>query len=298
MKLGFIGLGNMGLPMAERLLAAGHDLVVHDLNSEAVASLTAQGARAADSPQAVADATETVLASLPTPQIVQAVALGENGVIAGKAVKRFIDLSTSGAPTAKLLAAKLGDAGVAAIDSPVSGGVSGAAAGTLAMMVACSAAEFVVVEPIVAHLGKVFHVGAEPGLGQSMKLLNNYLSATALATTSEALVFGAKAGLDPQTMIDILNVSSGRNSATQDKFPRSILTGKFDFGFAAGLMCKDLRLFAEQADNMGVPLWVGSAVRQLWQYTSDQLGPGTDFTSIIKPMEEWAQVQVRSAEST
>jgi 2-hydroxy-3-oxopropionate reductase len=295
MRLGFIGLGRMGLPMARRLLGAEYDLVVHDANPDAVAALTADGAQAAGSPRGVADSAETVLVSLPTPQIVQSVALGANGVAGGSAVRRFIDLSTTGVPTAKLVADALAESGVTAIDSPVSGGVSGAAAGTLAMMVACPDAEFEVAAPILSHLGRVFHVGQEPGLGQTMKLLNNYLSATALVATSEAMVLGAKAGLDPQTMIDVLNAGSGRNSATQDKFPRSILPGKFDFGFAIGLMCKDLRLFAEQAESMGVPLWVGSASRQLWQYAADHLGADSDFTTIIKPLEEWAQVQVRAA---
>ena len=209
-------------------------------------------------------------------------------------IERLVDLSTTGAPTAREVAAALADEGVTLVDSPVSGGVSGAAAGTLALMAACSADDLAVIEPVLTVLGRVFHVGEDPGLGQAMKLLNNYLSATALAATSEAVVFGAKAGLDPQTIIDVLNAGSGRNSATQDKFPRSILPGTFDFGFSTALMCKDLRLFAEQAEDIGVPLWVGSAVRQLWRYTSDRFGPGSDFTSVVRPLEEWAAIEVRA----
>ena len=219
MKLGFIGLGNMGLPMAQRLLDAQYQIAVHDLNPDAVARLTVQGAEGADSPKAVADVADTVLVSLPTPQIVQSVVLGSNGIREGSEVKRFVDLSTSGAPAAQAVASALAESGIAAIDAPVSGGVSGAAAGTLALMVACSNADFEAAERILSHLGRVFHVGQEPGLGQTMKLLNNYLSATALVATSEAAVFGVKAGLDPQTIIDVLNAGSGRNSATQDKFP-------------------------------------------------------------------------------
>jgi 3-hydroxyisobutyrate dehydrogenase-like beta-hydroxyacid dehydrogenase len=126
-----------------------------------------------------------------------------------------------------------------------------------------------------------------------MKLVNNYLSAAALATTSEAMVLGTKAGLDPRTMIDVLNAGSGRNSATQDKFPRSVLPRTFDHGFATGLMEKDLRLFAEEAAGLEVPLRVGSAVRQMWQQASSELGPASDFTSIVRLVEGWAGVEVR-----
>jgi 3-hydroxyisobutyrate dehydrogenase-like beta-hydroxyacid dehydrogenase len=161
-------------------------------------------------------------------------------------------------------------------------------------MVACPDADFAVVEPVVAHLGPVFHVGREPGLGQAMKLVNNYLSAAALATTSEAMVVGVKAGLDPAVMVDVLNAGSGRNSATQDKFPRAVLPGTFDFGFATGLMEKDIRLFAEEADGLGVPVWVGAAVRQLWLQARAQLGPSSDFTEVVRVLESLTGVQVRA----
>lgn len=284
----------MGLPMAQRLHDAGHELVVYDINTDAVQRLTSQGAQQGTSPADVADRVETVLTSLPTPPVVEAVVLGPDGLVHGSTIKNWIDLSTTGAPTTERLAAALADRAIQAVDSPVSGGVPGATAGTLALMVACPQANFALASEIVSHLGKVFYVGDRPGQGQTMKLLNNYLSATALATTAEAFVFGAKAGLDAQIMVDVVNASSGRNSATQDKFPQAILPGTFDFGFAIGLMCKDLRLFAEQAERMGVPLWIGSATRQLWQHTSDQLGADADFTQIVKPYEAWAQVEVRA----
>jgi 2-hydroxy-3-oxopropionate reductase len=150
------------------------------------------------------------------------------------------------------------------------------------------------IEPVLKIFGKVFHVGERPGLGQAMKLANNYLSATALAATSEAMVFGVKAGLDPDLMIDVLNSGSGRNSATQDKFPRSILPGTFDFGFTTGLMYKDLKLFTEEAEAAGTSLWIASIVRQVWQHANGQIGGDADFTTVIKPLEQWAGVQVRS----
>ncbi|KAA1033894.1 NAD(P)-dependent oxidoreductase [Pseudonocardia sp. EV170527-09] len=295
MQLGFIGLGRMGSRMAGRLLGAGHDLVVHDVEIDAVGSLVVdRGATAASSAREVADLAETVLTSLPTPASVLDVLLAPDGVAQGTAVRRVVDLSTTGTRTARRLAEELGLRGVASIDAPVSGGTSGAEKGTLAVMAAASAVEFDAVSPVLATLGRVFHVGTEPGLGQAMKLVNNYLSAAALATTSEAMVVGVRAGLDPRTMLDVLNAGSGRNSATQDKFPRSVLPGTFDFGFATALMEKDLGLFADEAAALAVPTWVGAVVHQMWRQTRDRLGPDSDFTSIVRLVEGWAGIEVRA----
>ena len=290
--LGFVGVGNMGGPMVTRLLAAGYPLVIHDLSAEAVAPLVARGARAAGSAAEVACLAETVLTSLPTPPIVESVALGADGICAGTAIRRMIDLSTSGPRTAATLATALAERSISFIDSPVSGGVAGARAGTLAVMVACERAEFDRVREILAVIGRPFHVGAKPGLGQMMKLVNNLLSGTALAITSEAMLLGVKAGLDPDTMIEVINAGSGRNSATQDKFPQAVLPRRFDFGFATGLMYKDVKLCLEEAEAQKVPMWVGSAVRQLWQYAANELGPDSDFTQIVQCIEKWAGVEV------
>lgn len=292
--LGMLGLGRMGSRMADRLVAAGHRVVVYDVEAEAVARLVARGAVAASSPAEVGDRAATVLTSLPTPAVVRDAVLGENGLVHGRAIRRLVELSTTGMPTAQLLAGELESRGIAVVDAPVSGGTAGAEKGTLAVMAACSAADFTAVEPILTELGRVFHVGAEPGLGQAMKLVNNYLSAAALATTSEAVVAGVKAGLEPSVMIEVLNSGSGRNSATQDKFPRSVLPRTFDFGFATGLMEKDLGLFAEQAAGSGVPLWVGSAVHRLWRQAKDELGGDSDFSGIVRLVEAWAHVEVRA----
>jgi 2-hydroxy-3-oxopropionate reductase len=293
MSVGFIGLGKVGLPMAQRLVQAGHQLVVHDLDPAPIERLADHGARAASSAADVADQAETVLASLPSPASVKGVALGADGVIGGSRVRRFVDLSTVGAPTAAQVSEELARHSIAFVDAPVSGGVSGAVNGTLAIMVAGAPAELPAVEPLLGELGKVFVVGEQPGMGQVMKLVNNYLSATALVSTCEALVVGAKAGLDPQTMIAVLNAGSGRNSATEDKVPRAVLPGTFDVGFAVGLMCKDLGLFADQAETAGAPLWVGSAVRHMWQYANAQLGAEQDITSIARLLEEWVGVELR-----
>lgn len=291
--IGFIGLGRMGGPMATRLAAAGHALVVQDVSAGAAAALVAKGATEAADPEAVADAADVVMVSLPTPDIVRAVALGPRGVAAGRRAKIFVDLSTTGPEAAAEIAAALGGRGIVAVDAPVSGGVGGAVKGTLAVMVAGPAATVEALRPALSVLGKVFHVGEKPGLGQTMKLANNLLSAAAMALSSEAMVFGVKAGLDPAVMLDVINAGSGRNTATEAKFPRAILTRSFDFGFAAGLMHKDVRLFVEEAARLGVKAPAAEAVHALWQRTVTELGPEKDFTAIVQIVEKDAGVEVR-----
>jgi 3-hydroxyisobutyrate dehydrogenase-like beta-hydroxyacid dehydrogenase len=175
----------------------------------------------------------------------------------------------------------------------VSGGVSGAKAGTLAVMVSCPKTVLAEVEPLLKSFGKIFFTGEKPGLAQSAKLANNLLAATAMVATSEALAMGVKAGLDPRVLLDIINASSGRNSATQDKFPRAILPRTFDFGFTTGLSYKDVRLCVEEAEAMGVPMVVGGAVREMLAITKARFGPESDFTHIAKLLEEWAGVEIK-----
>lgn len=291
--VGFIGLGNMGAPLASRLLEAGYRLTVHDVRRACVDALVAKGAAAADSPAAVASAVDTVLLSLPNPAIVREVALGANGVIAGSAVKTLLDLSTTGATAAREIATALAAKGIVAVDSPVSGGVAGAVKGTLAVMVACPKPLYAELEPMLKHIGKVFFIGERPGMGQTMKLANNLLSATAMAATAEAIVFGVKAGLDPAVMCDVINAGSGRNTASQDKVPNQVLTRKFNQGFATGLMYKDVRLCLEEAQAAGVPMPVSTGVRAMWARANDELGAGSDLTAIVQLLERAAGVEVR-----
>jgi 3-hydroxyisobutyrate dehydrogenase-like beta-hydroxyacid dehydrogenase len=291
--VGFIGLGRMGQPMASNLIKAGYQLSVYDISKEAVAAMAAKGARVAASPSALASMVDTVLLSLPTPAIVREVTLGANGVSSGSKVKTVLDLSTTGATVAREIAEALAKKGITAVDSPVSGGVTGAVKGTLAVMVACARPLYTELEPMLKSIGKVFHIGERPGMGQTMKLCNNLLSATAVAATSEAVVFGVKAGLDPKIMIDVINSGSGRNTATEDKFPKAILPRTFDFGFAMGLMYKDVKLCLEEAEAAGAQMWVANAVRQLWQLANHEVGPDKDFTELIRVLERWAEVEVK-----
>src|SRR5271170_4506232 len=294
MDIGFIGLGNMGEHMARRLIEAGHRVVVYDTRQEAIGNLTARGATAARSPAEVADAAETVMASLPTPDIVLTVATGPDGVIEGKRVRRFVDVSTTGAVMAQRVFKLLAARNIVQIDSPVSGGVSGAEKGTLAVMASGPRADVEAVEPALKVIGKFFFISEQPGAGQTMKLCNNVLSAAAMAATSESIVTGVKAGLDPRVMLDVINASSGRSTATEQKFPDVVIPRKFNQGFTAGLMMKDVNLFVSEAKALGVPVEVCEAVAALLKLTCDAIGPDKDVTTVVQPIERRAGVEVRA----
>lgn len=291
--LGFIGIGRMGAPMAARLLRAGYDVTVYDPSGPAMAPLAAEGARIAASPREVADAAHTVLLSLPLPQVVIDVGLGENGLVHGAAVRTVIDLSTSGPQAAEELAAGLAQRGIATIDCPVSGGVAGAQRGTLALMASGADDAYQAALPVLEVLGRPLYVGARPGMAQTMKVINNLISVTALAITSETLALGVKAGLDPDIMVQVINAGSGRSNASEDKIPKYVLSRSFDFGFAIGLSAKDVRLCMETGERLGVPLRVGDAVRQLLNATRDKFGEQADMTEIMRYIEADAGVEVR-----
>lgn len=282
----------MGARMATRLIKSGYALTIYDTNKAAMAALVELGAKSVDSPAAVASAAEIVLASVPTPPIVQAVALGSHGILEGNRVKVFIDVSTTGATVARLVSEGLARKGITAVDAPVSGGISGAERGTLAVMLSCAEKVLPTVKPILEVIGRIFVVGSEPGQGQTMKLLNNLLSASAMAITSEAVAMGVKAGLDPSLIIDVFNAGTARNSATQDKMKQHVISRSFSYGFGLALLNKDIRLCMAEADALGVPMVVGSAVRQLLSISTAMEGMEADMTAIAKTVEAWAGVQI------
>ena len=292
-KIAFIGVGRMGSSMVARLIAAGHELTIYDPAATAMPPLAALGAKLASSAADAAAASPVVMASVPGPADARATAslIAESPVL-----KVFVDLSTSGPAAARAIAGLLGPRGVAAIDAPVSGGVRGAAAGSLAVMASGPAHALERVRPLLAIIGKVYWLGEKPGLGQTVKLANNLMSATSLAIAAEALAMGVKAGVDPVAMLEVLNASSGRNSATQDKFPRNVLNRKFDFGFANALSLKDVRLCLDEAEALGVPMVVGAAVRQMLSITHQLHGPAADCTELVKVIENWAGCQIGSNE--
>jgi 3-hydroxyisobutyrate dehydrogenase-like beta-hydroxyacid dehydrogenase len=213
-------------------------------------------------------------------------------VIEGSRVKRYVDLSTVGSQTAVQIHDLLAQRNVVAIDSPVSGGVGGAEKGSLAIMVSGPRNEFDVIRTALEAIGRPFYIGEKPGSAQTMKLVNNILAANVLVATAEVVVMGVKSGLDPGVMIEVLNAGSGATSASRDKFPRAILPRTFDYGFATGLMVKDVRLYLDEAKALGVPADVAETIGRLWEAAARDQGPDSDFTAVIKPFEKAAGVTV------
>ena len=277
MTIGFIGLGKMGGPMAANIAAAFPGLVCYDL-AGTDERLPAGGVTAA-SISDVARRCAIVLLSVPdgaaTIAVAQAI-LETDDVV----VETVIDLSTIGPAAAIQAAALLFTAEITYCDGPVSGGAAGARAATISLMFSGPSNVLDACRSLLqSFTGNIFHVGERAGQGQAMKLANNFLSATALAATSEAIAFGAAQGLDMATMIDVLNVSTGRNSATSDKFPNRILTGTYDAGFSTAHMAKDVGLFDSGAATAATTHGVAAAVAEVWRGCDAAL-PGSDFTEI------------------
>jgi 3-hydroxyisobutyrate dehydrogenase-like beta-hydroxyacid dehydrogenase len=276
-RIGFIGLGNMGGPMAANLARAAHPLLCFD--AAGTQGRMPVGAEAAGSPAAVARGAAIALLSLPDGKVSAAVA-GEMSAAATRRLKILIDTSTTGIADADCLHRRCAEAGIVYVDAPVSGGVAGAKAATLAIMVAAEPALYAEIEPLLKPMARrVFHVGTRPGQGMAMKLLNNFLSATAMAATSEAIAFGERQGLDMKTMLDIINISTGQNTATADKFPRRVLPKSYDHGFATRLMAKDMRLYLEAVRAAGMLARIGTPIVELWDRL-DRSWPHSDFTEI------------------
>ena len=279
MTVGFVGLGNMGGPMAANVASWSPGLVCFDpAGTEARMPTTGV---AASSVADLAAQCRTVLISVPdgaaTLDVAQRILATD-----ARVVETLIDLSTIGPTAAIEAAARLRPADITYCDGPVSGGAAGARAATISLMFGGPADVLDANRELLeSFTGNIFHVGEQAGLGQAMKLANNYLSATALAATCEAVAFGVAHGLDVATMIDVINVSTGRNSATVDKFPNRILTGTYDAGFSTAHMTKDVGLFVDRSDEVGTAHAVSTAVSGTW-HECDAAMPGSDFTEIWK----------------
>ena len=294
LSIGFIGLGKMGVPMMNRLVSSNRQVHVFDIDQAALEKAVTAGGIAADSIHDIASQCDIVMLSLPTPQIVSSVVTHSSGLISGERVHTIIDFSTIGARASKTIAEQAFSRGKNYIDAPVSGGLKGARDGTLSVMVSCDKTLYDKNESLLKTFGTPYHVGEISGQAQTMKLANNLLSCAAIAVTSEAMVMGAKAGLDPTQMLEIINKSTGRNSATQDKFPKSVLTRSFDFGFSTGMSYKDVNLCIDEAEAMGIPMFVGSSVRQMFATTKAVYGEESDFTSLCRVIENWAGIEVNN----
>ncbi|HWR41945.1 NAD(P)-dependent oxidoreductase [Sporomusa sp.] len=295
MNVGFIGIGAMGKPMAQNLLkSAKVQLYVYDVNTAAVAELATQGANPCRSPKELAEAASIIIMMLPNAAIVESTLTGEQGLLAGgRAGQTIIDMSSVAATSTKRMAALALAKGMDYIDAPVSGGVAGAAAGTLTIMVGGEAAAVQAAQPILQVLGKkIYHVGAS-GAGDSMKVVNNLLLGINMAAVAEALVLGAKSGLDPQVMLEIIKESSGRSYALEAKTANFILKNNFAAGFAIDLEYKDMELAMETAKSLDVPLPVGATAQQVFAMAKAKGLGREDISAVIKVWEELVGVQVR-----
>ena len=294
-EVGFVGLGAIGSHLARSVVEAGVPLAVFDRRPEAVAALVDAGAVGTDSVAEIAGSAETVMVSLPAPEVVRQVLAGDGGLLGGGAMRTFVDLSTTGPRTAAELATLLAERGIDYVDAPVSGGVAGAEAGRLAVFAAAEPAPFERVRPLLEPFSeRIVHVGVVPGQGQLAKLLNNLLSATAMAITSEALTLGVRAGLDPDALLEAFNAGSGRNSATVSKFPQHVVNRRFESGFRLELMLKDVRLALQEGRAQGVPMPLGGTVEQLWMLAGASAEQGSDHTEVVRLFEDWAGVTVEA----
>lgn len=294
MIIGFIGLGAMGKPMAMNLVKSGYSVVVNDVMEDAVTELVKAGATKANVPREVGEKSDVVITMLPNSSIVEAVLTGENGVLEGiKAGATIIDMSSVSPGSTKKMV-KLAEAkAVSYLDAPVSGGVAGAAAGKLTIMVGGPDDVVEKCQPILEKMGtKIYHVG-QVGTGDAAKIVNNLLLGVNMAAVAEALVLGAKAGLNPETMLEIISVSSGNSYALQAKAEKFIFNGNFEPGFAVDLQYKDLELATQTGKELGVPMVLTNLTQQVYeQARASELGR-KDISAIITVLEKMAGVEVR-----
>jgi 3-hydroxyisobutyrate dehydrogenase len=284
--VGFVGLGNMGAPMARHLAAAGYRVVAADANPAALDRFC--GAVECERARSLPDlgrACRLVITMLPDGRAVQQVLLGDNGVAASLASGSVVLDMTSAAPIeTRERALRLAESSISLVDAPVSGGVKRAVEGKLAIMAGGDPTAIARCRPVLQALGQVFVTGGS-GSGHAVKALNNYLSAAALATTAEAMMAGERFGIDPAVMLDVLNHSTGRNTATEQKYPAFVLPRTFNSGFALGLMAKDLRIALDLAQSVRTPASLLSDCADLWGCAEQQLGPGADNTEIVRYLE-------------
>jgi 3-hydroxyisobutyrate dehydrogenase len=290
-RVGLVGVGNMGNPMAANLIKAGWKVTVFDADEAKTKRFAeANGAGAAASLAALGRGCDVVITMLPDGHVVRRVVLGAaerddclvRGLARGSVI---IDMSSSAPMGTRALARDLEPYGVALLDAPVSGGVRGAVAGTLAVMIGGEQALAERHDALLAPIGRRFYVGPI-GSGHAAKVLNNLVSAAGLAAAAEAVRVGERFGIDPHTLVSVINSSSGRNNSTENKFEQFILNGKFDSGFALGLMAKDCALAVEVAEACGVPAELGHATLELWRKAEQSLGGGSDHTEITRFLNE------------
>ena len=284
--IGFIGLGNMGYPMAQRLAAAGYKLHVADLNADAVRKFCAETGATASDLKTLGASSKAVITMLPDGKAVRRVLMDADGVVSHlKPGALLIDMSSCSPVDTRVLSQELKARDIDLVDAPVSGGVVKAVAGGLAIMAGGAAEAIAACKPLLEQMGKVFNTGAS-GSGHAMKAINNFLSATTLAITSEAVIAGQKFGLDPKVVVDIINASTGRSNSSEHKFPTFILPEKYNSGFYLGLMAKDLRFAKALNEAVGAPNTFVNAISALYDAAEKELGFQADNCEIHRYLEQ------------
>ncbi len=290
----FIGVGRMGGPMAARLHAAGVSLAVADLSEAALKPFRELGLRASRFPDELAG--RTVITMLPSDVEVREAITGERGAVKGEKREVLIDMSSSAPNATKMLAAELAAMGVVMLDSPVSGGVARAQSGELTTMTGGDPQVFARCRPLLAHMCREIRLVGPIGAGDTIKALNNYLSAAAMWASCEALLIGARAGLDPALMVDVWRLSTARSHAVEVKIPAAVLGRSFDYGFTLGLMAKDLSIAARLARSLDIPAPLLAATEEHLLFARDALGHNADLTSLITLLERWANFELPAVE--
>lgn len=289
LTIGFLGIGSLGAPIARRI-AQKYPLVVHDLNQ---AKLEGIDAVKAGSPQEVADLADMIFACLGTEADHRAALLGGNGLRHGLRVRTYVHLGTSGPPLVEELASELAQNEIGLLDAPVTGGPPLAQDGALTTIASGRAELIAIARPVIAtYSERVIEVGPKAGDAQAAKLVNNAIALTNLTIACEALMVGAKRGLHPASMLEIINHGSGQNSATLTKFPRQILTRRFDFGATLATVIKDLELFIEEAQSQAMPAAISGMALEAFRNAARMGVEIDDLTSVIRPFERLAGVEL------
>lgn len=293
MDVGYLGVGSMGQPMAMKLLDAGHQLTVLDINKDALRPFQERQVAEAVSPGDLADRHEIVFVSLPTLAAFRHVVFGPNGLLQGARLRILVNTCTVGVSFVREIERAMAEKGVVVVDCPISGGPVGARDGTLSVMVSGDPAAIEAVRPLISLWGPtVTVVGDKPGAAQVLKLTNNILFAVSLAATSEAFVMGAKGGVDPELMLNAINAGSGANRATRVMMPRAVLTRGFDYGAAMHILMKDIDLAIELGEELGVPMWVCQAARLVFKHAVFQGMADQDMTNIVRVIEQGAGFEI------
>ena len=292
--VGYLGLGNMGHPMAMRIAGAGHKLLVFDINKEVLIDFRERQISIAESIRDLADKADIIICSLPSNEIIREAVIGSEGLVTGNRVKTYINACTTGSNFASEISDELLKNGIATLEAPISGGPPGARDGTLSIMASGPLKVYKEVKPVLESYGKkLVFCGEKPGLAQVLKLANNILFATSIFATTEAIAMGVKAGLDPSLMLDAIQSGTGRNATVDLVMPNSVLSRSFDFGATIGILMKDVNLALEEGEKQGVPQPVSQQVRQMMLLAMHQGWEQRDLSELVKLVENWSDTEIK-----